>query len=160
MIKSINESKIKMEPAYLTSLTSEAWNMIGNLKLQKEDFKKNYKNANKVVEAIEELTDAYLIYVGQLEAILATEGIEPKTEEEEEIKESLKEELETVIINEPIVNVTLNVAPETEDFDKELEPCEDCEKETEESQPFEFFCDFDSIIPEGPRPEIFPYTKQ
>ena len=153
-IKKLNESKINMEPAYITSLTSEAWSMIGNLKLQKEDFKKTYKNADKVVEAIEELTDAYLIYVGQLEAVLADNGIEPKSEEE--IKESLNEELETVIINEPIINVTLNTAPEAEGFDKEFEPCEDCKKNTEGSQPFDYFCDFDDIIPEGPAPTGFP----
>lgn len=153
-IKKLNESKTKLEPAYITSLTGEGWNMVGNLKIQKDDFKHNYKNADKVVAAIEELEEAYLIYLGQLEAVLAENGIEPiSKEEKEEDKDTLKEELETLVLNEPIINVNLNVAPEDEKFEDECEPCE--EKETPGTHcgdAFEFYCDFDD--PVGPSPAL------
>ena len=147
----INESKQNLDMNIVASLNAEAWNYLVTLRTQKESLGRDFKGAKQLTAALEELEEAYLIYLGQLEAILADGGVEVGEPEDkkEDIKESLKEELETLIINEPIVNVTLNVAPEAEDFEAECEPCEE-EKPMDSGEAFEFYCDFDD--PVGPSP--------
>jgi hypothetical protein len=149
-IKNLNESKQDLDMNVVAALNAEAWNMVVTLRTQKESLGKDFKGAKKLTAALEELEEAYLIYLGQLEAILADGGVEigESEDKKEEVKESLKEELETLIINEPIVNVTLNVAPETEDFEDECEPCCKEEKPDNNGEAFEFYCDFDD--PVGP----------
>ncbi len=153
-IKKLNESKQDLDMNVVAALNAEAWNMVVTLRTQKESLSKDFKGAKKLTAALEELEEAYLIYLGQLEAILADSGVEiSETEEEdkkEEVKESLKEELETLIINEPIVNVTLNVAPEDEKFEDECEPCEEETPGTHCEDAFEFYCDFDDPVGPGP----------
>ena len=148
-IKNLNESKHDLDMNVVASLNAEAWNMVVTLRTQKESLGRDFKGAKKLTSALEELEEAYLIYLGQLEAILADGGVEVgDTDNKEEVKESLKEELETLIINEPIVNVTLNVAPESEDFEDECEPCCKEEKPANAGEAFECYCDFDD--PVGP----------
>lgn len=153
----INESKQNLDMNIVASLNAEAWNYLVTLRTQKESLGRDFKGAKQLTAALEELEEAYLIYLGQLEAILADGGVEigESEDKKEEVKESLKEELETLIINEPIVNVTLNVAPESKDFEDECEPCEDdCKTEetpgTHCSDAFEFYCDFDDPVGPGP----------
>ncbi|MBO5423969.1 MAG: hypothetical protein J6A25_00480 [Lachnospiraceae bacterium] len=146
-ITKLNESKDKLDMNIVASLNAEAWNYLVTLRTQKEGLKKDFKGTNKLIEAMEELEDAHLIYLGQLEAILADNGIEPISKEEKEAdKDTLKEDLETLVINEPIINVNLNVAPEDEKFEDECEPCKE---EKPNSEAFEFYCDFDDPTP-GP----------
>lgn len=149
----INESKQNLDMNIVASLNAEAWNYLVTLRTQKESLGRDFKGAKQLTAALEELEEAYLIYLGQLEAILADGGVEigEPEDKKEEVKESLKEELETLIINEPIVNVTLNVAPETEDFEDECEPCEE-ENPVNNGEAFEFYCDFDD--PVGPSPVL------
>lgn len=149
-ITKLNESKDKLDMNIVASLNAEAWNYLVTLRTQKEGLKKDFKGTNKLIEAMEELEDAHLIYLGQLEAILADNGIEPISKEEKEAdKDTLKEDLETLVINEPIINVNLNVAPEDEKFEDECEPCEE---EKPSGEAFEFYCDFDD--PVGPSPAL------
>lgn len=146
-IKKLNESKDKLDMNIVASLNAEAWNYLVTLRTQKESLKRDFKGTNKLMEAMEELEDAHLIYLGQLEAILADNGIEPISKEEKEAdKDTLKEDLETLVITEPIINVNLNVAPEDEKFEDECEPCEE---ETSDGEAFEFYCDFGEPTP-GP----------
>jgi hypothetical protein len=149
----INESKQNLDMNVVAALNAEAWNMVVTLRTQKESLGRDFKGAKQLTAALEELEEAYLIYLGQLEAILADGGVEigEPEDKKEEVKESLKEELETLIINEPIVNVTLNVAPESEDFEDECEPCEE-ENPIYNGEAFEFYCDFDD--PVGPSPVL------
>jgi hypothetical protein len=149
----INESKQNLDMNIVASLNAEAWNYLVTLRTQKESLGRDFKGAKQLTAALEELEEAYLIYLGQLEAILADGGVElgEPEDKKEEVKESLKEELETLIINEPIVNVTLNVAPESEDFEDECEPCKE-EKPVDNGEAFEFYCDFDD--PVGPSPVL------
>jgi hypothetical protein len=149
----INESKQNLDMNVVASLNAEAWNYLVTLRTQKESLGRDFKGAKQLTAALEELEEAYLIYLGQLEAILADGGVEigESEDKKEEVKESLKEELETLIINEPIVNVTLNVAPESEDFEDECEPCKE-EKPVDNGEAFEFYCDFDD--PVGPSPVL------
>jgi hypothetical protein len=153
----INESKQNLDMNIVASLNAEAWNYLVTLRTQKESLGRDFKGAKQLTAALEELEEAYLIYLGQLEAILADGGVEigESEDKKEEVKESLKEELETLIINEPIVNVTLNVAPESEDFEDECEPCkDDCKTEetpgTHCGDAFEFYCDFDDPVGSSP----------
>lgn len=135
----------------VASLNAEAWNYLVTLRSQKESLGRDFKGAKQLTAALEELEEAYLIYLGQLEAILADGGVEigEPEDKKEEAKDSLKEDLETLVINEPIINVNLNVAPEDEKFEDECEPCEE-EKPTNNGEAFEFYCDFDD--PVGPSP--------
>jgi hypothetical protein len=153
-IKNLNESKQDLDMNVVAALNAEAWNMVVTLRTQKESLGKDFKGAKKLTAALEELEEAYLIYLGQLEAILADGGVEigEPEDKKEEVKESLKEELETLIINEPIVNVTLNVAPESEVFEAECEPCKEETPGTHCNDAFEFYCDFDD--PVGPSPAL------
>jgi hypothetical protein len=150
----INESKQNLDMNIVASLNAEAWNYLVTLRTQKESLGRDFKGAKQLTAALEELEEAYLIYLGQLEAILADGGVEigESEDKKEEVKESLKEDLETLIINEPIVNVTLNVAPETEDFEDKCEPCCKEEKPADNGDAFEFYCDFDD--PVGPSPAL------
>lgn len=147
----INESKQNLDMNIVASLNAEAWNYLVTLRSQKESLGRDFKGAKKLTDALEELEEAYLIYLGQLEAILADGGIEVgETADTKEVKESLKEDLETLIINEPVINVVVNTPPESEDFEDECEPCEDEETPgTHCGDAFEFYCDFDDPTP-GP----------
>ena len=152
-IKNLNESKQDLDMNVVAALNAEAWNMVVTLRTQKESLGKDFKGAKQLTAALEELEEAYLIYLGQLETILAEGGMEigEPEDKKEEVKESLKEELETLIINEPIVNVIVNTPPESEDFEAECEPCEE-EKPANNGEAFEFYCDFDD--PVGPSPVL------
>lgn len=152
-IKNLNESKQDLDMNVVAALNAEAWNMVVTLRTQKESLGKDFKGAKQLTAALEELEEAYLIYLGQLETILAEGGMEigEPEDKKEEVKESLKEELETLIINEPIVNVIVNTPPESEDFEAECESCEE-EKPANNGEAFEFYCDFDD--PVGPSPVL------
>ncbi len=147
----INEAKQNLDMNIVASLNAEAWNYLVTLRTQKESLGRDFKGAKQLTAALEELEEAYLIYLGQLEAILADGGVEigEPEDKKEEVKESLKEDLETLIINDPIVNVTLNVAPESEDFEDECEPCEE-DTSVNNGEAFEFYCDFDDPVGPGP----------
>lgn len=154
----INESKKeKFDINIVANMISEGWERLASIKNQKDSMKLFYTGVNEICNIIQDLEDSYLIYIGQLQAYLAKNGIEVSTEKEE-IKESLKEDLTedtTIILKDPEVTVNVTAIKELgvdeEDFKDEVVCFNEPAKKSETSgEAFEFYCDFDD--PVGPAP--------
>lgn len=151
-MKIINEAKKEILPIdFITSFISRGWNEIGSLKTDINSIKQVFKNTTKVEEILQNLLDAYLIAIGQMELQLdkkeyleipdekqLTEDIDSlaikKTEPETDIKTSrpkISADPSSLINKQSEIKLTL------EDDEKDVETPE---KETEN---FEFFTDFE-----------------
>lgn len=154
----INESKKeKFDINTVANMVSEGWERLAYIKNQKDSLKLFYTGVNDICDILQDLEDSYLIYIGQLQAYLAKNGIEVGTGKEE-VKEALKEELSedtTVILDEPeiVVNVaaTDEIKIDEEELADEITYSNEPIKKSENSgEAFEFYCDFDE--PVGPAP--------
>lgn len=95
-MKILKESKENLPVAFITSFVSESWEKVGILKEQIEAIKREFKGTAKVESLIQDLVDAYLICIGQLEKHLSDKDyldIPDVSDDKEEVKESLVEEL-------------------------------------------------------------------
>lgn len=134
----VTETVVKEELPidFFASFISKSWDEIGTLKATIEAVSKDFVNTEKVTEILQNLADAYLICVGQLELLLhKNEYLDAPTKVIEEPKvEEPKEEKVDIQIEEPIIY-------DEPAFTEDLE----VKKEKTGSEPFEYFCDFDDI---------------
>lgn len=153
----LNEAKEELPVSFLTSFVSDGWDKVGILKENIAAIKETFAGTKKVEELIQDLIDAYLVCIGQMEMYLENKNY-IEYPDEEEIKESLKENLEEdLVINVDKVEVQLpKDAPEIEDNDDCMAnvyaetPVESEQIEAPKAdEPFEYFVQF-----EDPEPDV------
>ena len=160
-MKILKESKENLPIAFLTDFISKGWEEVGYLKADIEAIREAYKGTKQIEGLIQELIDAYLVCIGQLEAHLhdnkyldypEESGLSgTKLEEELEIKVSTDkikiktEENTPVVVDEDDDLITIGVEEEEEVTEKEVKPSK------VDVEPFEYFVDFDEPDMSQPR---------
>ena len=167
-MKILKESKETLPIAFLTDFISKGWEEVGYLKADIEAIREAYKGTKPIEGLIQDLIDAYLVCIGQLEAHLhdnkyleypEDSGLSgTKLEEELEIKVStdkieIKTEKNTpVAIDEEEDLITIGV-DETEEVKFDDSKLAMSDKEVAEvNEPFEYFVDFDE--PDMSQPKL------
>lgn len=134
----INENKKEDMPvSYMADFISRGWQTVGMLQTDVEQLGKTFNKASKTVEIIQDLIDAYLISLGQMQELIGKQtklDFPPEaklTAEKSEEKKSIQEDL--ILINPEI---HLDVEPEI--------PATVVTKKTIEKpiEEFEYSCDF------------------
>ena len=170
-MKILKESKETLPIAFLTDFISKGWEEVGYLKADIEAIKEAYKGTKPIEGLIQDLIDAYLVCIGQLEAHLhdnkyleypEESGLSgTKLEEELELKISTdKIEIKTekttpVSINEvdDIITIGLDeIAPEAEIEAPAADMGVPETKSEVAGEPFEYFVDFDE--PDMTQPKL------
>ena len=64
----LKESKETLPIAFLTDFISKGWEEVGYLKADIEAIREAYKGTKPIEDLIQDLIDAYLVCIGQLEA--------------------------------------------------------------------------------------------
>lgn len=171
ILREDNEPIIKeaLPTSFLTDMMSKGWEEVGYLKEASAAIKETYINTAKVESLMQDLMDAYLVFIGQIELYLneekdiaATTGVESgaetdikteiPTEEAAASKPAPKPELpeadiELHALEEP---ATQGAIASEGDFDAfKIADDEVAAKATEE--PFDFFVDFDDPDMSEPR---------
>ena len=166
-MKVLKESKETLPIAFLTDFISKGWEEVGYLKADIEAIREAYKGTKPIEDLIQDLIDAYLVCIGQLEAHLNDKkyldfpedsGLgSAKLEEDLELKVSAdKIEIKTekttpVEVNEEddLITIGIDKEPVEAKFDT-IEPQPVNKKPIADEDQFEYFCDFDE--PVGPAP--------
>lgn len=160
-MKILKEAKEQLPISFLTDFISKGWEEVGYLKADIEAIRETYKGTKPIEELIQNLVDAYLICIGQLETHISDKKYIEYPEasglglnEDLEIK-VLSDEAIEVSSDKGIVSYSLNDEEEPTKVtilaDKEEEDSEDGKEEIEEEpkkpskviEPFEYFVDFD-----------------
>lgn len=87
----LNESKTSLPITYLTNFVSRGWGEIGQLKEEIASIKKEFTNTSKIETCVQNLIDAYLVCVGQIEGMLDDKKYLDFPEEAGALKESVEE---------------------------------------------------------------------
>lgn len=168
-MKILKESKETLPIAFLTDFISKGWEEVGYLKADIEAIKEAYKGTKPIEGLIQDLIDAYLVCIGQLEAHLHDNKYLDYPEESGLSGTKLDEELELkvapdqiVIKTEKTTPVEINeeddliiigvdeTAPEAEFKAPEATPAA-VEPAKPAGEPFEYFVDFDEPDMSQPR---------
>jgi len=120
---------------FVTSFVSKSWDEVGVLKASIEAISKDFNNTEKVVSVLQDLADAYLVCIGQLELFLHKNDYLTK--------EVIAEPEIAAPIEEPVI-----VAPEAPIVSEvpvtiETQPLTESTEEKADFEPFEYFCDFE-----------------
>lgn len=166
-MKILKESKENLPIAFLTDFISKGWEEVGYLKADIEAIKEAYKGTKPIETLIQDLIDAYLVCIGQLEAHLHDKNYldypeesglsSGKLEEELEIKVSAdKVEIKTekttpVEVNEEDDLITIGVDEAEVKFDDSKLAMSD-EDVVRVNEPFEYFVDFEE--PDMSQPKL------
>ena len=170
-MKILKESKEALPIAFLTDFISKGWEEVGYLKADIEAIKEAYKGTKPIEGLIQDLIDAYLVCIGQLEAHLHDNKYLEYPEESGLSGTKLEEELELKISPERIEIKTEKTTPvevnEEDDLiiigvdenatEDEIEPPmqpegEDNKPAAEPGEAFEYFVDFDE--PDMTQPKL------
>jgi hypothetical protein len=167
-MKILKESKENLPIAFLTDFISKGWEEVGYLKADIEVIREAYKGTKPIEALIQDLIDAYLVCIGQLEAHLQDKnyldypeesGLSgAKLEEDLEIKVSAdKVEIRTekttpVEINEEddLITIGVNETEEVKFDDSKLAMSD--EDVARVNEPFEYFVDFEE--PDMSQPKL------
>lgn len=164
-MKILNETKNKetVPVAFLTDFISKGWEEVGYLKADIEAIKEAYKGTSKIEELIQNLIDAYLVCIGQLELhihdkkyleypeesglIKLEEDFELKVSNEGELVEIKADNLAAYEVKEEENKIVLladdkDEAEEEEEIEEESEEAEE-KTPAKEVDTFEYFVDFD-----------------
>ena len=170
-MKILKESKETLPIAFLTDFISKGWEEVGYLKADIEAIREAYKGTKPIESLIQDLIDAYLVCIGQLEAHLHDKnyldypeksGLSgAKLEEDLEFKVSAdKIEIKTekatpVEVNEEDDLITIGLAEVKEEKEAEFDDSKlamSDKKVAEINEPFEYFVDFDE--PDMSQPKL------
>lgn len=171
-MKILKEAKEKLPIDFITQYISKGWEEVGTIKASIDAIKQNFTDTKDVSEILQDLSDAYLIAIGQLQGILQDKKyVDIPEEAKDNLKESLTEELpdakvlgldkseEKVEEPAPVEKETL--APELPEEDISDEDVKealnedviinitDTDKDEEAGEAFAYFCDFDDPEPDG-----------
>jgi hypothetical protein len=170
-MKILKESKENLPIAFLTDFISKGWEEVGYLKADIEAIKEAYKGTKPIEGLIQDLIDAYLVCIGQLEAHLHDNKYLEYPEESGLSGTKLEEELELKISSDKIEIKTEKTTPvdvnEEDDIitigidedatEAEIEP--PVQPENKDNKPtvgpgeaFEYFVDFDE--PDMTQPKL------
>lgn len=155
ILKEETEVKETLPVSFITDMMSKGWDEVGYLREASAAIKEEYNGTDKVEELMQDLMDAYLVFLGQLEAYLhkeedITTNIEPEEtpmpkkdaiEDEEEKKELPEAEIEI----EPIAEV------EEEEEIPVVAPKAMPKAPVVTDDSFDFFVDFDEPDMSQPR---------
>lgn len=157
-MKILNESKEQLPISFITDFVSQGWNTVGDMKENITAISKAFSGTEKVEAILQELIDAYLICIGQMEAYLDKKDyIDYPEEIGQEMKELAVEDktdqkkikpIEKVNdednIEKTIPAATLQLVELDDDAIFEEEPKKHHNHgENDEHEPFAYFVDFD-----------------
>lgn len=169
-MKILKESKETLPIAFLTDFISKGWEEVGYLKADIEAIKEAYKGTKPIEGLIQDLIDAYLVCIGQLEAHLHDNKYLDYPEESGLSGTKLDEELELKVVPEQIVIKTEKTTPVEINEEDDLiiigvdETAPEAEFKAPEAipaavepaelagEPFEYFVDFDE--PDMSQPKL------
>ena len=165
-MKILKEAKETLPIAFLTDFISKGWEEVGYLKADIEAIKEVYKGTKPIEGLIQDLIDAYLVCIGQLEAHLHDNKYLEYPEESGLSGTKLDEELELKVAPDQIVIKTEKTTPVEINEEDDLiiigvdETAPEAEFEAPETvttptkpveEPFEYFVDFDEPDMSQPR---------
>ena len=170
-MKILKENKEKLPISFLTDFISKSWEEVGYLKADIEAIKQSFKGTKDIEELIQNLIDAYLVCIGQLEAHISDknymeypeesgltkleEDFELKVSNEGELVEIKADNLAAYEVKEEENKIVL--LADDKDEPKDEEEIEEESEEVEEKTPtkevdaFEYFVDFDEPDMSEPR---------
>jgi hypothetical protein len=169
-MKILKESKETLPIAFLTDFISKGWEEVGYLKADIEAIKEAYKGTKPIEGLIQDLIDAYLVCIGQLEAHLHDNKYLDYPEESGLSGTKLDEELELKVAPDQIVIKTEKTTPVEINEEEDLiiigvdETAAEAEFKAPEAapapvetvkpagEPFEYFVDFDE--PDMSQPKL------
>lgn len=96
----LKESKEKLPVAFVTAFVSEGWEKIGFLKEELEAIKKEFSDTTKAEEVLQNLIDAYLVCIGQMQQYLSE-----KKDIEVPLKEDVTINIDKVEVIKPKIKV-------------------------------------------------------
>lgn len=160
--------------SFLTDMISKGWEEVGYLRESSVAIRETYKDTSKIEALMQDLMDAYLVFIGQIETYLEDkENISAdSTEETPAVKTEVNntaELPEAEIEIEPIDStpeINPDIEPESEtdvdyttsgeiatsgDFDEFAISDQELETKREPIEPFEFFVDFEEPDMSEPR---------
>lgn len=124
----IQESKEKLPVTFITDFIKTGWDIIGNLKADKDAIKANYAKTSDIAEILQDIIDAYTVAVSRMTGIAQNKDyldyeIEDLKEQVEKAKaKALSEGYQKEDVNINIDKVEVELEPEAkiaddEDFD-------------------------------------------
>lgn len=138
--------------SFITDQISKGWDEVGYLKEAAAAIKADYKGTAPIEQAMQDLMDAYLIFIGQLELHLHKEDYIDTTElGMNNTETALVKDLPDAEVSPEDVTIEI----EDDEFPinpKPIEAEQPPKKTTEGSEPFEFFVDFDE--PDWSQPRL------
>ena len=173
ILKENTELKEILPVSFLTDMISKGWEEVGYLKESSTAIREAYKDTSKIEVLMQELMDAYLVFIGQIEMYLEDkENISADAAEESEPTPAVAKELPEAELKIEPINVD-NDLPE-EDLVADIEATKEKEDtmtfsdkplddfvadmsikpvaaQEEPREPFEFFVDFDEPDMSEPR---------
>lgn len=168
-MKILKENKEKLPISFLTDFISKSWEEVGYLKADIEAIKQSFKGTKDIEDLIQNLIDAYLVCIGQLEAHISDknymeypeesgltkleEDFELKVSNEGELVEIKADNLADYEVKEEenkIVLLADNQEVSEEEIEKESEEVEE-KTPAKEVDAFEYFVDFDEPDMSEPR---------
>jgi len=183
-MKVLKESKEKLPIDFITQFISKGWEEVGNLKASIDAIKQTFSDVKDIADILQDLSDAYLIAIGQMQGVLQDKKyVDVPEEVKDNLKESLNEELpdaktlgldkpeeEAAPAEEPAPAEEETLAPELDLEDEDVK--ESLNEDVtiiinDEDKPsfdgaFEYFCDFDDPEPseENLHAQAYPFVKQ
>ena len=158
-MKILNESIEYLPIDFLTDFISKGWEEVGYLKADIEAIKEAYKGTKPIEDLIQDLIDAYLVCIGQLEAHLHDKKYLDYPEESGLSGTTLEEELELKIaadrieiktekntpvdVNEEddIITIGVDEIATEDEIEPPVQPS--ATKSESDEEAFEYFVDFD-----------------
>lgn len=155
-----NITKEELPVSFLTDMISKGWEEVGYLREASNAIQETYRDTAQVEELMQGLMDAYLVFIGQIEAYLNKEesitpaaaaddeiSIEVKAEDQPEIEKLPEVEVDMKplkpIVSEVSTEVTDGHIASSGDFNEFAISDAELEKRRAPVEPFEFFVDFD-----------------
>lgn len=173
ILKENTELKEILPVSFLTDMISKGWEEVGYLKESSTAIREAYKDTSKIEALMQELMDAYLVFIGQIEMYLEDkENISADAAEDSEPTPAVAKELPEAELKIEPINVDndlpeedlvadIEATKEKEDTitfsDKPLDdfvadmPIKPVAAQEEPREPFEFFVDFDEPDMSEPR---------
>ena len=140
-MKILKESKGKLPISFLTDFISKGWEEVGYLKADIEAIKETFTGTQQVEDLIQDLIDAYLVCIGQLEAHINDKNY-IEYPEESGLGETLKEDLE-ITVKEDSVEIKSEEPVIVEEKEDTIVILQDKAEDEEVVEEFEYFVDFD-----------------
>jgi hypothetical protein len=175
ILKEDNDTPVMEELpiSFVTDMMSKGWDEVGYLKQAAAGIKEAYTGTAKIEELMQDLMDAYLVFIGQLELYLNKETDITTSPEEPEVKadnkvedEEKPEEADESEEPEEAEAETVEPAPALPEAEFEMEPAKTPMTRTPApvavmDDDFDFFVDFDEPdMSQGPVTDAELYDEE